>query len=153
MPQEKPFTDTHQTLGALLRTPYERMSGWLYAELRESGFEDIRPAFSAVLRNLGPGSSRVSELAARAGMTKQSMSYLVEQMQGCGLVTVTPDAQDRRANTVQLTARGEKAVLTGIVLSKSYEERLAGLLGERKIAQLRSILEELAAKLETTDTR
>ena len=46
---KKPLTDTHATLGALLRKPYERMSQWLYAELATKGFEDVRPAFSAVL--------------------------------------------------------------------------------------------------------
>ena len=144
----KTLTETNSTLGALLRYPYERMAVWLYAELAERGYTEVRPAYSAVLRNLSAGGSRVSELALRAGMTKQSMGYLVDQMTAAGLVFITQDQRDRRANTVRLTPRGEALVATGIELSKRYEERLVELVGERKIHQLRSVLEELYLKLE-----
>ncbi len=144
--------DAHATLGALLRRPYERMSGWLYAELADSGFPDIRPAYSAVLRNLPPGGARVSELAARAGMTKQSMGYLVDQMSVADFVEIRPDPHDRRANTVRLTARGEQVVAKAVALSAGYERHLAGLLGERKMVQLRGLLTELHVRLEDEGT-
>jgi DNA-binding MarR family transcriptional regulator len=133
----KTLTETNSTLGALLRYPYERMAAWLYAELAELGYTEVRPAYSAVLRNLSATGSRVSELALRAGMTKQSMGYLVDQMAVAG----------RRANTVRLTPRGEALVATSIELSKRYEARLVELVGERKMQQLRTVLEELYLKL------
>jgi len=148
----KSLTDTHETLGALLRRPYEWMSEFMYPELAARGFDDVRPAFSAVLRNLPVAGARVSDLAARAGMTKQSMGYLVDQMQTAGLVDVVPDLQDRRANTVRLTARGEQVVATGIELSRQFEAHLAELVGGRKIDQLRAILSEIHRKLDAAPT-
>lgn len=144
----RPLTDAHATLGALLRRPYECMSDWLYAELAEGGFPEVRTSFSAVLRNLPAGGARVSELAARAGMTKQSMGYLVDQMATAALVEIAPDPHDRRANTVRLTARGEQVVARGIALSARYEQHMTGLIGERKMAQLRVLLAELYAQLD-----
>ena len=144
----KSLTDSHATLGALLRRPYEWLSAVMYPELAARGFDDVRPAYSAVLRNLPASGARVSDLAAHAGMTKQSMGYLVDQMQATGLVEVTPDPQDRRANTVRLTARGEQVVATGIELSKHFEAHLAKLVGPRKIEQLRTILLEIRSKLD-----
>ncbi|MDB5999991.1 MAG: hypothetical protein JWP52_1690, partial [Rhizobacter sp.] len=135
----------------LLRRPYERMYGWLYAELAAQGYANIRPAFSAVLRNLPQTGARVSELAARASMTKQSMAYLVNQMVDAGLVTVTPDANDKRASNVALTPHGEEVMAAAIALSKSYEARLGELLGDKKMAQLRAVLTELYTKLEDVD--
>jgi hypothetical protein len=44
--------------------------------MAEAGFPDIRPAHSNLFRNMTEGGSRVSELAERAQMTKQSMGYL-----------------------------------------------------------------------------
>ncbi len=149
---KKSLTDSHATLGALLRRPYEWMSEVMYPELAARGFDDVRPAFSAVLRNLPAAGARVSDLAARAGMTKQSMGYLVDQMQAAGLVEVAPDLHDRRANTVRLTARGEQVVVTGIELSRRFEAHLAQLVGTRKIEQLRSILIEIHAKLDEERT-
>ena len=90
-------------------------------------------------------------LAARAGMTKQSMSYLVEQMRVAGFVSIAPDRRDQRANIVKLTGRGATAVAAAVDLSKQYEARLAGYIGERKMAQLRGLLSELYTKLETSE--
>jgi DNA-binding MarR family transcriptional regulator len=145
---KKSLTDSHATLGALLRHPYEWLSEVMYPELAARGFDDVRPAFSAVLRNLPASGARVSDLAARVGMTKQSMGYLVDQMQATDLVKVTPDPNDRRAKTVRLTTRGKQVVATGIELSKRFEDHLAGLIGVGKLEQLRAILLELRAKLD-----
>jgi hypothetical protein len=41
-----------------------------YASLAEKGFPEIRPAHSAVFRNISPGDSRLTDLADQAGMTK-----------------------------------------------------------------------------------
>ena len=137
---DEPLTDASATLGALLRRPYELMSEWLYAELASEGFHDVRPAYSAVLRNLPLAGTRISDLAARAGMTKQSMGYLVARMQKAGLVDVVDHAEDRRATNVLLTARGKKAVERGIALSRRYEAHLAAVVGEQSMTQLRSTL-------------
>lgn len=145
------WPDRHATLGALLRRPYERMYRWLYAELAARGYPEVRPGFSSVLRNLGPDGGRVSDLAVQAGMTKQSMAYLVEQMTDVGLVAVEPDATDRRAKVVRLTERGQAVVFLGVELSRDYERRLAELVGTRKMAQLRTVLEELHARLEDVE--
>lgn len=144
---QRSVPDAHATLGALLRRPYEHMSQWLYAELAERGFDDVRPAFSAVLRNLPPDGARVTELAARAGMTKQSMGYLVDQMAATGLVEIVDDPTDRRARIVRLTARGMQVVTLGVQLSQAYERRLATMIGPARIAQLRSLLTALYASL------
>ncbi len=148
----KSLTESKATLGALLRRPYEWLSEVIYPELAARGFNDVRPAFSAVLRNLPASGARVSDLAARAGMTKQSMGYLVDQMQASGLVDISPDLQDRRANTVRLTTRGEQVVSAGAELSKHFEAHLAHLVGARKIEQLRATLLEIHAKLDEEPT-
>lgn len=144
----KSLPEIHATLGTLLRRPYEYMSVWLYAELAKLGFDDVRPAYSAVLRNMPLGGARVVDLAARAGMTKQSMGYLVDQMQAAGLLEIAPDPHDKRANIVKLTARGEEVVNASIELSRQGEAYLSTLVGEGKIKQLRNILQEIYQHLE-----
>lgn len=144
----RPGPDRQATLGALLRRPYEPMYRWLYAELAAQGFPEVRPGFSVVLRNLTPQGERVSDLAVRAAMTKQSMGYLVEQMANVGLVDITPDESDRRAKLVRLTSRGEEVVSVGVRLAAEYERRLGAAVGEKKMAQLRKLLTELYEHLE-----
>ncbi|MBN8874980.1 MAG: winged helix DNA-binding protein [Rhodospirillales bacterium] len=135
------------TLGALLRLPYGHLQRVVYGGLAARGFPDIREAHSAVFRTITPQGARVSDMAERAGMTKQSMAYLVEALAGAGYVTVTADPDDRRAKRVRLTARGEAVWEALIALSAAAEARLAARIGAAKMASLRALLGELAAAI------
>lgn len=131
-----------KSLGTLLRYPYEVLAEWLYGRLAEE-FEGVRLAHSAVLRHLDREGSRVVDLAAAAGMTKQSMAYLVDQLSEAGYLYTQPDATDGRAKQVRLTERGEALYARALALSAEAEARLADLLGGEDAGELRRILERL----------
>ncbi|CDF86638.1 MarR family winged helix-turn-helix transcriptional regulator [Pseudomonas sp. QL9] len=138
-----PLVDPNRkSLGVLLRYPYELLADWLYGRLGEE-FPGVRLPHSAVLRGLESGGSRVVDLAARAGMTKQSMAYLVEQLCELGYLRVAADPNDGRAKRVQLTASGERLYARALELSAQAEEGLAVTLGEADAHELRRILERL----------
>ena len=131
-----------KTLGALLRLPYEQLAAWLYGRLGEE-FPGVRLTHSAVLRHIAPGGSRVVELAAAAGMTKQSMAYLVEQLHELGYLLIEADPDDGRAKRVRLTERGEALYARALQLSAQAEAQLAQVLGAEDAGELRRILERL----------
>src|SRR3954451_11304262 len=58
----------------------------------------------ACLREAGP--QRVTDLAAREAVAQPSMTALVGRLERQGLVTRTPDADDRRAVRVAVTPAG-----------------------------------------------
>ncbi|RZL52174.1 MAG: MarR family transcriptional regulator [Variovorax sp.] len=66
----------------------------------------ISAAHIHVTRHLARGGSRLTELAERAGMTKQAMGTLVDQCEAWNLVTRGPDPLDARARRVMFTADG-----------------------------------------------
>lgn len=66
----------------------------------------ISAAHIHITRHLARGGSRLSELAARAGMTKQAMGALVDQCEAWNLVTREADPHDARARRVRFTADG-----------------------------------------------
>ena len=66
----------------------------------------ISAAHVHITRHLSRGGSRLTELAERAGMTKQAMGTLVDQCEAWGLVTREPDPLDARARRVRFTADG-----------------------------------------------
>jgi DNA-binding MarR family transcriptional regulator len=66
----------------------------------------VSAAHIHITRHLARGGSRLTELAERAGMTKQAMGALVDQCEAWGLVTREPDALDARARRVTFTADG-----------------------------------------------
>lgn len=145
---KKTLTEEERTLGALLRLPYEKLARRTYAELATSGFADIRPAHSAVFRHILPSGSRLTELAERAQLTKQSMAYLVDSLHEQGYVDFVPDPSDGRAKLVHLTPRGEAFQKSAIKLSKKAEKEVASRLGPQELEQLRDLLEKLSAALD-----
>ena len=144
---EKNPTESRQTLGALLRLPYEALQQRVYGGLAARGYGDIRTAHSAVFRHIAPQGSRVTELAERAAMTKQSMAYLVDGLAAAGYLQVGPDPADGRAKLVRLTPRGEQVLAALLALSAEAEAELAELIGPKSARRLRKVLAELTEAL------
>lgn len=132
------------TLGALLRDAYEWLAARVYGGLAARGFPEIRRAHSGVLRHIRPDGSRLTELAQAAGMAKQSMAYLVEDLAALGHVETVPDPEDGRARRVRLTARGRRLMEALLALSAEAERELAARIGARDAAALRRALEKLS---------
>ncbi|HEV7483223.1 MAG TPA: MarR family transcriptional regulator [Solirubrobacterales bacterium] len=120
----------------------------LFAEFRQelvaSGYGDIRPTHGCVFRFIREEPLRLTELATLAGMTKQSIGEVIDNLVELGYVKRVPDPQDRRAKLLCLTERGEEAQKVGFGLFKKVEQRWAKRYGPQRFAQLRELLEEIA---------
>ena len=68
--------------------------------------QQISAAHIHITRHLARQGSRLTDLAERAGITKQAMGTLVTQCEAWGLVTRESDPLDWRARRVCLTADG-----------------------------------------------
>ncbi|MEZ5606621.1 MAG: MarR family transcriptional regulator [Burkholderiaceae bacterium] len=68
--------------------------------------DKVGAAIVHVTRHLPLGGARLTELAAWAGMSKQSMGDLVDQCEAWGLVTREPDARDARVRHIVFTPAG-----------------------------------------------
>src|SRR6218665_3726623 len=66
----------------------------------------VMAAHVHITRHLALSGGRLTDLARRAGMTKQAMAPLVDQCAAWGLVTRAVDPLDARARRVQFTAVG-----------------------------------------------
>jgi DNA-binding MarR family transcriptional regulator len=96
------------TIISVVRRAAALMTGDLVARLDAAGFAGLTPAHQAVFENLDPGGTRLTELAARAGITRQSMSELVSVLEQRGYLERRPDPSDGRARIVRLTPTGRK---------------------------------------------
>jgi DNA-binding MarR family transcriptional regulator len=74
----------------------------------QSGHPQARISHISLTRNLDVRGTRVSELARRAGMTKQAMGELVSQCAALELVIANIDPSDKRARIVQFTREGRR---------------------------------------------
>lgn len=68
--------------------------------------EQVTAAHVHITRHLSLAGDRLTDLADRAGMTKQAMAQVVDQCEAWGLVQRTPDPHDARARRVRFTPTG-----------------------------------------------
>ena len=68
--------------------------------------DQVSAAHIHITRHLSLGGARVTDLAQRAGMSKQAMADLVDQCSAWGLVTRSADLLDARARRVCFTPTG-----------------------------------------------
>lgn len=130
-------------VGLLLFLPYRALELRVFEGLAAAGFADLTPAQARVFQRIAPGGSRVTDLAAQAGITKQSAGFLVDQLERGGYVERVPDPGDGRARLVRVAERGTRSVDASRGILAQVEAEWTAHLGERRMAQLRYILTEL----------
>lgn len=107
----------------------------------------LRMAHLNVFGNIEADGTRLSDLAAWAGMTRPSMAELVDQLEAQGLLERRPDPTDRRAKLVTLTPTGWNAIRTGqkIIarIEADYAQRIGGQEFEAMCWALQRLLDDL----------
>jgi DNA-binding MarR family transcriptional regulator len=107
-------------------------------------FGDLRPAHVQVFSGGPVEGLRVTELADRAAMTKQSMHELVVHLERCGYVRREPDPADSRARLVRLTDRGRLLQEVAHAASARLHLRWRERVGVDRFDALWVTLQELA---------
>jgi DNA-binding MarR family transcriptional regulator len=135
-----------ETLLSLLDAATESVLAEFRRDLEEAGYADIRPTHGCVFRFVRDDGMRLTELAGLAGMTKQSVGELVDDLVDLGYVERIPDPEDRRAKLICLTDRGIEAQRVGFGLLAHVEDRWAERFGATRMKQLRKLLEEAVSE-------
>ena len=130
-------------VGLLLFLPYRALETRVFAGLAAAGFDDLTPAQARVFQRIAPGGSRLTDLAAQTGITKQSVGFLVDQLERAGYVERVPDPADGRARLVRVAERGARSVEASRGIVAQVEAEWTAHLGARRMAQLRRILTDL----------
>lgn len=134
-------------IGALLTIPRTVINQRVWEESERRGFNDISAAHLVALQSLLPEGMRLTELAARSGMAKQSMGYLVQELERAGYLERVPDPADGRAKIIRRTDRGWAFQrLAGEVVAK-VEDEWKDLLGAADLGRLKETLTRLCAAL------
>jgi DNA-binding MarR family transcriptional regulator len=98
-----------ENLGFLLAKASQRWNELLYERFVAAGFPEVRPAYGSILLPLFEEDGlRMGELAARARLSKQTMTTMVRLLERDGLVRREPDPADGRAFRVHLTPRARR---------------------------------------------
>ncbi len=113
----------------------------------QRGHNKIRPSHSSLFSNLGFGSVRLTELAARASITQQAMGKLVKEMERIGYVKRHVDETDKRAKIIELTPRGEQLVHDSMEIVDEIIEEYIAAIGAENYQALKSLLRTAVVSL------
>src|ERR671920_1968000 len=118
----------------------------LRARIGDAGHPEIREGHGCVFGFIDiANGSRLTDLAADAGLTKQAVGEAVTELERLGYVTRVRDPQDGRAKIIKLTDRGIDGCLKGRRLFAEIEREWAAELGEDLVASMREAATRIAA--------
>ena len=96
--------------------------------------------------NIEADGSRLTDLAERAHMTKQSVGEVVSELELRDYLERVPDPSDGRAKIIRLTERGREAQALGREIIDEIEQEWAERFGAERVAALRDALEAVTAE-------
>lgn len=128
-----------QLLGRMLRE--FRVS--LYQGIVGAGYPDAREAHLQVFGNIDWTGTRLTDLAARANMTRPSMAELVDDLERSGYLERRPDPEDGRAKLICLTRRGKRAMTQALRVTREIERGYAREVGAQRYESMARTLQML----------
>ena len=131
-------------LGFLLAKATQRWNELLAERFAAQGYGEVRPSYGSVLLPLYEEDGlRMSELAARARLSKQTMTQLIARLERDGLVERHADPSDGRAALIYLTKRARRFEPVAAVVLAELDRRVRRRLSADRVAVLKDALRQL----------
>lgn len=105
-----------------------------------AGFTELAPSHNSVFATLPAEGARAADMAARNGITRQSMGEAIRDMVRLGILEMVEDPSDRRAKLVRYTEYGARVAQEGFNHIMALERILAEELGEAELEIARKVL-------------
>lgn len=135
---------SRENLGFLLAKASQRWNELLYERFVAAGYPEVRPSYGSLLVPLYEEDGlRMSELARRALLSKQTMTTMVRLLEREGLVERRPDPDDRRATRVFLTARSRRFAPVAAAVLDGLDSLVGEQLGAPRVAGVTRALTKL----------
>jgi MarR family transcriptional regulator, temperature-dependent positive regulator of motility len=109
----------------------------------------VRAAHTALFPHLDFEGIRLTDLAAKVGVTKQAVGQLVDDLAELGMVERVSDPDDSRAKRIRFSRRGHAALMQGLGVLVAIQEALGAAVGARRMRDLHETLKRVIAALES----
>lgn len=139
--------------GRLLLKAMRAFNDQSMTAIRALGHADLSLAHAAVLPHIEVTGTRLTDVAERAGLRKQSVSQLVDELVAAGYVVRRPDPIDKRASLISFTKKGRQFLGHAAGVKRDIEDGLERTLGTASYQELRRLLEALPAAMAAVGRR
>ena len=124
-------TNLDHDVGFLLAKALRRFNERLIERFSAQGFSEIRPSYGSVLVPLfSEDDLRLSDVAARSGLSKQAITGIVKLCEHDRLVVRERDPDDGRAYRLRLSDRGREFRSVAETVLAELDAKLVRSLGQ-----------------------
>jgi DNA-binding MarR family transcriptional regulator len=102
----------------------------------------LQSAHAKVLVHMDIHGSRLTDLAERAGISKQAMGKIIDELEKLGYVS-RDTHEDGRAKVIQFTRKGLKLLKDSGDIVDDVWQQYARVFGEKRLVKFRDELDEL----------
>ena len=137
-------TDVH--IARLLLRAVRAVQSTYIERLQQRGHPGLRTGHIPVFAGLnteGDDGTRITDLANRAGMTRQMMGRLVRELEALGYLATATHPDDQRAVVVTMTERGQSIRTEAAAVIAELEADYAVLLKDPELASLKGALQNI----------
>lgn len=114
----------------LLLNAYRVINEHGTAELRRFGHTGIAIAHAIVLPHIDREGTRLTVLAERAGMTKQSMTQIIQELEQHNYLSRSCDPTDKRAQVITINDKGWQLLKDLYQIRQTMESEVNRVLGD-----------------------
>ena len=113
---------------------------------RLASYDSSVPRARLMRAMLELGTPRMSDLAARLGLTARTITTAVDALEREGLLARRPAPGDRRATLVELTPAGQHHIEEWQAFQRNLSEEVVAPLNESERRQLMQLLDRIRTK-------
>lgn len=132
-------------IGRLLNDSIDHFEKRVLELMADAGYSEARMTHISLTRNLGLEGARLTELAQRASMTKQSMAQLVNQLAELDMVERRSDPKDGRARIIVFTTKGLSWLKAFRDAVHRAEQEMDEIIGSDNLQLIKSCLAQYNA--------
>ncbi len=110
----------------------KHFDSWITDQLHLEFITDFKLAFMPLIMNIDVDGVNNTDLARRAGITKQGMSQIVRELEEKKYIKIEVNPNDKRSSIIHLTNKGKEFILTCRSAHKGLHADLQKLLGKKK---------------------
>ena len=130
-------------IGVLMFVAHRAMEQRVLAAIHAGGHAEATMAQGRLFARIGDSGTRLTDLAEMAQVTKQTASFLVDQLERAGFVTREPDPRDARARLVVISAKGREVQRLAAEEERAVYEEWRAHLGDSDFRRLEDVLGRL----------
>ena len=138
---------SEKSIGGLSLGVHRDFTRRLIEKLKKYGYDSFTPSQILLVRFIPLEGIRQGLLTEQAGISKQSVAELIEELVKKGCLKRVKDTKDLRAKKICFTETGKKLLVDGMEAVKEVRSEYIEIVGEEALLIVENVLRKILEKV------